>query len=328
MKFSIVSQIFEQIEYVTGRLEITRLLAGLLKKANAKEAEIICNISLGQLYPPFIGTKFNIAEKSAIKAVAEHVGIFEKEVKKESKQVGDLGAVVAQYKWSVDKELTLLQVYIALCEIERVSGIGSQEKKLWLLRKLLSDIDPISAKYVIRIVIGKLRLGFSDMTIIDALSWMIAGDKSLRPAIEDGYNVRANIGLIASTLKDEGIDAVKKIEIKVGIPILPAAAERLPTPNAIIKKIGSCVAQPKLDGFRLQVHLDKTKKKAEIHFFSRNLLDMSYMFPDLVHELKELDVNESIFEGEAIVYDPNTGRFLPFQETVKRKRKHGIEAAK
>jgi len=328
MKFRIVAKIFDQIEQVAARLEMTRLLADLFKQATAQEAEIIAHLSLGQLHPPYIGTQFNIAEKSAIKAVADHLGIDEKEVKKETKKHGDLGVVVAQYEWPVDKKLTVQQVYTALCGIESVSGVGSQEEKLRLLKELLADQDPISAKYIVRIVIGKLRLGFSDMTILDAFSWMEVGDKSLRQIIEDAYNIRANIGMIASTLKEKGIDAIKKMTIKVGTPILPAAAERLPTANAIIKKIGVCVAQPKLDGFRLQVHLDKTKKKTEIYFFSRNLLDMSYMFPDLFAALKDINVREVIFEGEAIGYDPNTGGFVPFQETVKRKRKHGIEEAK
>lgn len=178
-----------------------------------------------------------------------------------------------------------------------------------------------------RIILGTLRLGFSDMTLIDALSWMITGDKSLRSRIEHAYNLCADIGLIARELKAGGIEALDAMHIKMGIPIRPAAAERLPNAQAIIDKIGDCVAQPKLDGFRLQIHVDNTKETPEIHFFSRNLLDMSYMFPDLVASLKNLPVKQVIFEGEAIVFDPNTGNFLPFQETVKRKRKHGIDQA-
>ena len=60
-------------------------------------------------------------------------------------------------------------------------------------------------------------------------------------------------------------------------------------------------------------------------FFSRNLLDMSPMFPDLKKALEPVKATTLIVEGEAIVYDEETERFLPFQETVKRKRKHGIE---
>jgi DNA ligase-1 len=133
--------------------------------------------------------------------------------------------------------------------------------------------------------------------------------------------------LIAQTLKKAGITALDEMQIQIGIPIRPAAAERMPSPQAVFEKLGACVAQPKLDGFRLQIHIDKSKGKPRIDFFSRNLIDMSAMFPDLVNILLQLDIEMIICEGEAISYDPHTGTFLPFQETVKRKRKHGIEQA-
>lgn len=327
MKFSVVTQTFEEIEKVSARLEITRLLADLFEKASPDEAGIICNLSLGQLHPPYIGTQFNIAEKSMIKVLAQLLDEPEEAFKKHVKKIGDLGAVVAQGEWTRHAELTLLQVYDELCHIEQMGGAGSQEERIQYLIALLKKLDPISAKYIVRIMLGKLRLGFSDMTIVDALSWMEAGDKSLRDTIEHAYNIRVDIADIAKTLKKEGIEGLKKMSIRIGTPIRPAAAERLPTAAAIMEKLGDCVAQPKLDGFRLQIHIDNTKKKPEVFFYSRNLQDMSSMFPDIVPSLYHLPVKTIICEGEAIVYDPNTGVFLPFQETVKRKRKHGIEQA-
>ena len=136
-----------------------------------------------------------------------------------------------------------------------------------------------------------------------------------------------NVQTVTFASKSDGIKALEKMQIQIGIPIRPAAAERLPTAQAIIDKIGPCIAQPKLDGFRLQIHLDLTKKKSLIKFFSRNLKNMSEMFPDLVEALLQLQVKTLICEGEAICYDANTDSFLPFQETVKRKRKHGIDQA-
>lgn len=325
MEFKEVARIFSLIEATSGRLAMTQLLADLLKKATASEAAIICNISLGQLNPPHIGTQFNVAEKNMIKVIAQLLDKPESTIAADAKIKGDLGLVVEEGAWNTREQLTLHQVYKALHAIEQISGTGAHEEKVQQLYELLHQLDPISAKYVVRIVIGKLRLGFSDMTIVDALSWMEVGDKSLRDVIEEAYNICADIGLIAATLKEQGVKAVENMRIHVGIPIRPAAAERLPTARAIIEKIGHCVAQPKLDGFRLQIHVDKTGNTPKIHFYSRNLQDMSAMFPDVKAAIAELDVQELICEGEAIVYDPNTGSFLPFQETVKRKRKHNIE---
>lgn len=328
MKFSQVSHVFATIEPIQSRLEMTRCLADLLHKATPSEANIICNLSLGQLHAPYIGTKFSIAEKNAIKAVAELVQRPPKDVEKAVKELGDVGSFVAHAEWiSTDCQLTVHQVCERLEEIEQISGTGSHEEKIDQLKNLLIQLDSVSAKYVIRIILGQLRLGFSDMTLVDALSWMAVGDKSARSALEDAYNVCADIGIIAQTLKSEGLEAIKSMAIHVGIPIRPAAAERLPNAQAIIDKIGSCYAEPKIDGFRLQIHVDNTKKPSHVAFFSRNLQDMSHMFPDLTHAVKQLDVQTMICEGEAIAYDVNTGSFLPFQETVKRKRKHGIEQA-
>jgi len=335
MKFIEVAHSFDEIEPIAARLEITRLLAQLLKKASPHEAEIIANLSLGQLHPPHIGTQFNIAEKNLLKAVAQFLDKSEESVKKEMKRLGDIGLVLSAHEWKHSANLSVTELYHALCTLEEMSGTGSQEEKTDFLVKLFHQLDPLSAKFITRIIIGKLRLGFSDMTIIDALSWMETGDKSLRSALEDAYNVCADIGLIAKTLKEGGSTKIKHMNIAIGTPILPAAAERLPTAQAIFEKLGQCYAEPKLDGFRLQIHLDlssevltkegKTKHHAKIHFFSRNLQDMSAMFPDLAKEILKLDVTNLICEGEAIGYDPNTGGFLRFQETVKRKRKHGIE---
>lgn len=328
MKFKEVAQSFAEIEQTSSRNTITQLLADLLKKASSQEANIICNISLGELYPPYHESLFNIAQKTMIPIVATVLGESESSIKKEIKKVGDIGRIVEKGGWRKESDdFSVVQVYKELVAIEKISGTGSQEKKSDALELLLRSVDPVSAKYIVRIVLGKLRLGFSDMTVVDALSWMETGDKSLKKIIENAYNVCVDMGLIASTLKKNGIKAVENMSIMIGIPIRPAAAERLPTAAAIFKKIGKCIAQPKLDGFRLQIHIDHGKSRPRILFFSRNLKDMSAMFPELIKPLERLKVKTMICEGEAIGYDANTNSFLPFQETVKRKRKHGIDKA-
>jgi DNA ligase-1 len=328
VKFKDVAEYFSRIEETSGRVEMTKILAELFKKASPRDAEIIVNLSLGQLHPPYIGTQFNIAEKSIVSILIDFLGITEATIKQGVKTLGDLGLIVMDYTWKTSDGLTVVQLYDELDRIEKISGTGSAEEKAKSIRALLEQLTPLEAKYVIRIILGKLRLGFSDMTVIDGLSWMEAGDKSLRGEIEHAYNVCVDLGLIASELKANGMQAVKHMTVHIGIPIRPAAAERLPTAKAIVEKLGEgCIAQPKLDGFRIQIHLDKRGKTPKIHFFSRNLIDMSHMFPDLTEAVATLNVTDMICEGEAIVYDPNTDTFLPFQETVKRKRKHGIEEA-
>ncbi|MFH1462080.1 MAG: ATP-dependent DNA ligase [bacterium] len=326
MKFLEVAQVFDQIEQESSRTEMTKLLANLFKIATPNQASIISYLTLGELNPTYIGTQFNFAFKSMIKVLAKFLDKTEATIKVRASKLGDLGLLIQEYDIAGSRDL------LSLNEVERelqafleISGDGAVEKKERKLLELFEKLDSLSIKYVIRIILGKLRLGFSDMTLLDAFSWMKVGDKSLRKDLEEAYNICADIGLIIKILKEEGVDGIKKGKIVPGVPVRPASAERLANAKAIVKKLGDCIAQPKLDGFRLQVHINKTKSKPEVNFFSRNLQDMSYMFPDLKKAVLDLDVDTLVAEGEAIAVDTQTGTFLPFQETVKRKRKYGIE---
>ena len=113
-----------------------------------------------------------------------------------------------------------------------------------------------------------------------------------------------------------------------GAPIRPSLAERLPSAEKILEKVGKQVAvEPKFDGFRCELHIWTHKGEKKVRIFSRNLENTTAMFPDLVQAAKKLEVKSVILDGEAIAYDLKNDRFLPFQETVQRKRKYGIDEA-
>lgn len=327
MKFSTVADCFARIESIDSRNEITQMLAALLKEANPYEASLMMYLAMGLLQPSYKAHQFAFAQKSMIKCLAELFGEPLELVQEQVDKVGDVGSLFSLYPWDNEPNLELEEVYDVLVKFEGISGTGSQEQKSQFFQHLLRQLDAHSAKYVVRMVLGTLRLGFSDMTLLDALSWMSTNDKSVKTILEGAYNRCADLGLIARVFKESGLEGVNKIDITVGIPIRPAAADRLSDATEIFEKLGHCVAQPKLDGFRLQVHMIRKESSVEVYFFSRNLLDMSQMFPELVAAVLQLPVDSLIVEGEAIVFDPNIGQFLPFQETVKRKRKHGIEEA-
>ncbi len=325
MKFKDLVIIFETLEKISSRTAMTQELAALFKKTDVHTIRKVVYLVSGSLYPLYHATQFSIAQKIMIKIIAQTVDTTEENITNVMKECGDLGLVIEQFVWSKTEDYTILEVYEKLCLLEKISGKGSQELKQNALAALLKKVDPLEAKYIVRIVLGTLRLGFSDMTIIDALSWMCVGNKSLKDVLEHAYNMCADTGLLAEILVTEGIEGIKKIKIHLGVPIRPAAAERLASPAAIIEKIGPCVAQPKLDGFRLQAHIDKSAGVVKIRFFSRNLLDMSAMFPELIKVCENVPVTQAIIDGEAIVYDPDTHRYMNFQETVKRRRKHDIQ---
>lgn len=365
MKFSRLAQYFSRIEATPKRLEITAILAELFKESSPEEIDKICYLVLGQLAPLYEGVEFNLASKMLIRIMADAYIMERAKVEKIVKEKGDLGeAAVELAKIEPPRlgertsevprrQLAVSAVYNRLRKIAEDSGTGSQERKVREMALLFQALDPLSVRYVARIPVASLRLGFSDKTILDALSVAEAGDKSLRPLIERAYNVSADIGRIAQLVKSKGVKGLKKIEVTVGVPVRMAAAERLPTPVEILGKMGGkLAAEPKYDGFRVQVHLDKGKRKNAkgkkeeqlglgdidggglpseafgegwVRIFSRNLENTTPMFPEIAIAAQKLPARSVIFEGEAIAYNPETEEFEPFQETAKRKRKYGVK---
>jgi DNA ligase-1 len=104
--------------------------------------------------------------------------------------------------------------------------------------------------------------------------------------------------------------------------VLSALAERLPSPEEILRKLGEVVAEPKYDGVRIQAQ----KQGNEVWLFTRRLENVTAAFPDIVRGMREqVTAHDVILDGEAVGYDPNTGRLLPMQETARRRRTHGVE---
>lgn len=328
MKFSRLAAFFAKLEATTSRNEIAGTLADLFREAKEDEIAKICYLALGELVPTYRGIEFSIAEKMLLKALAVAYNTPASQVQARYKNKGDLGdtAEILALNIAPKQELTVADVYERLMEIAKESGTGSQERKIRKTSDLLVSLDPLSAKFVARILIAKLRLGFSDITMLDALSFMIKGDKSGRMAIEQAFNITADIGEIASKVKRGGLSALAQLNPKPGVPIRPSLTERIPDMRDIIRKLGPIVAvEPKLDGLRTQIHLWSKGGKKHVVIFSRNLENTTHMFPEIVKAAQGLAVSSAIFDGEAIGYDPKSGRFAAFQETVQRKRKHGID---
>ncbi len=322
MTFSELAKYFQRLEETASRNTMTEILADLFRKAKPQEIGEICYLLQGRTVPLYEAVEFGIADKFMIRAIALAYHAPEREAQKAFKKLGDLGSA-AQSLHRGGGTMRVSDVFAKLDALSRVGGQGSQEKKIALLADLLKGVDGLSARYLARIPLDKLRLGFSDMTILDALSFMEAGNKSLRPRLEEVYNVRPDIGLLAQTVKSEGVKGLVRVKAKVGAPILAALCSRLPNADEMIKKMGEVAVEPKYDGVRVQIHVTRN----EVKTFSRNLENTTDMFPELSEIRKQLNAYEVILDSEAVGEDPKTGRLFSFQETMTRKRKHEITAA-
>jgi DNA ligase-1 len=163
------------------------------------------------------------------------------------------------------------------------------------------------------------------MTIIDALAAAWGGLTRSRPAIEHAYNISSDLGLVASRLAHGGLGAMQAIQTEPFHPVRPMLAERLGSAEAILAQLdGRCAAEFKYDGARLQIH----KRDQHVEIFSRRLEPVTSQYPDAVELARNhLRADSAIMEAEAIARDPDTDELLPFQDLMRRKRKHGVAEA-
>lgn len=333
MKFRELAKYLEKLEKTSSRNEITRILADLFTKADASELDKITYLLLGRLAPAFKGVVFNMADKMLIKAIAKAYGQDSQKVLGIYKKTGDLGTATEQlsnldkFRKTDRKLLSVSDVYGKLLHIAKDAGEGSQERKIGGMAGLFSGADPLSARFIARIPVGRLRLGFSDKTVIDALSFLLAGDKSAKPALEKVYQVLPDVGLLAKRSKEQGIGkVVAKVKPEVGVPVLPMLAQRIKGSEEMIKKMGKVSVEPKLDGLRLSLHF-KSGAGGFVKAFTRNLNENSWMFPELNQMQRYIDARKVILDCEAVGLDEETKQLANFQETMTRRRKHEIEAA-
>jgi len=342
MKFRDFANYLERLEATTKRLEITSILADLIKNMDQEEADKGVYLSLGYLKAIYENPKFNIAEKMVIRILELAFETDKQAIENHYAKLGDLGDVAFEMsKTKKSQSPGLKNVYESLVEIANIEGPGSQELKVKKSAELLKKMDPLSAKYSVRIILGTIRLGFTELTIIDALAELL-GDKKLSEQIENRYSIHPDIGLITKIIKKEGIKGIEKIKIETGVPILAQRCQRLSDPKEVIEKMGRIWAEFKFDGTRVQLHMNrKIKPKSKdieqsdlfgrenskilIKTFTRNLEETTHQYPDIIEAANKLIMADSvILDGEAIGLDKKTGEFLPFQETIQRKRKYGV----
>ena len=324
MKFKDFVVYLERLEKTSSRLAITDILVELLRKLEAGESRVAMYLIVGRVAPDFEPIEFGMAVKMVIRAVALAADKKIDVVEKAYKSKGDMGILVKELEFGVEGgEMSLVQVHENLLNMAKDSGTGSQERKVESLKQLLVSMSPDERKYVVRIVLGKLRLGFSSKTIFDALSQMEEGNKSLRKALDERFQIFPDVGLLVEQIKESGMAGLSKIKIKSGVPVVPALCQRLNSYQEIVSKMKDVAVERKYDGTRVQIHFNR--KSGEVRTYTRNLEETSKMFPELVQMGDWIEADDVILDSEAVGIDPVTQKVMPFQVTITRKRKHGIE---
>lgn len=339
MRFQDLAAFFERLEATSKRLEMFDILADLFRRAAPDDIKPIIYMSQGRLQPAFQeGLEIGMSDKLLTRALAEAAQQTPEEVLAHFKSSGDLGTTAeALLAGRAGEGLTVVEVYQEFRSIANTAGEGSVEKKLCNLTDLLSASSPREAKYIARFVMGRLRLGVGDATVLEALVLAKLGGREFKPELERAYNLCSDLGLVGEAAGKGGLDAIAKLAVQVGYPIRMALCERVAAPEDIIEQMAEkekgpgsrkkaprvrpCAVEPKLDGIRCQIH----KHGERIDIFSRNLERTTPMFPDIVEAVtRQVRARDIIFEGEALAFDEGTGELQPFQTTIQRKRKHEV----
>ena len=331
LKYSLLADAYERIESTSKRLEMTNHLVNLIKQTPKALLSKVAYLTQGKLYPDFEGIEIGMAERMVIMCLVKTSGKKKEEVIDLWKRIGDLGSTAEhllskQYsmKLITSQPLTVERVYHTLDKIAHTSGKGTVGTKVGLLVGLLIDATAKEARYLVRIVTGKLRLGIGDMTFLDALAIAYGEGKASRADVERAYNRSSDLGLVSETLANEGLDGIRRFKIRMGRPIRPMLCERLTTADAVLTKLdGRGSAEFKYDGLRIQAHITPDR----ISLFSRRLENITSQFPDVIEALIScVNAAELIVEGECVAVDPNTEEILPFQVVTQRRgRKYELK---
>src|SRR5215216_2425469 len=319
MRYERVAEAYRDLEAASGRIALIERLAELFRQTPDDLLPTVALLCQGQIAPDFAGVELGMAERLAARAVAQAAGAPVARVMAGLRDTGDLGLAAEQLLGELDPDrpatLEVGTVFDGLHEIAGAEGVGSQGRKLAGLADLLGQATPLEARYLVRTV-----------TILDALAEVHAGGRKQRTILERAYNICSDLGLVAATLVSGGLAEVEAMEVRTGYPVRPMLAQRLSEPGEILAKLGgTCAAEYKYDGIRVQAH--RTADGA-LELYTRRLDRVSTQFPEVVKLLDaSLGPREAILEGEVVAFDPASGELRPFQDVMFRRRKYGIAEA-
>jgi len=331
VEFSVLADTFEMMEKTIKLLELTQHLVYLFEKTPTETVSKIVYLIQGKLRPDFEGVELGVAEKLAIKAIAKSSGIPAKRIVEAYDREGDLGmassSILGQKTQTtfLIEDITVERVYETLLKIAGLEGSRSQDMKIKYISSLLNDATPTEARFILKILLGTLRLGIAENTVMDALAITHTGTKSNRGSLERAYNVSSDLGRVAEAVSESGMAGLDGFRVAVFSPVRPMLAERVKSEQEAVEKMGErFAAEYKLDGERVQIHTSGGRTV----LFSRSLENITGYYPDIVERIPgALRTSEAILEAEAVAVSVEGGEFLPFQELMHRRRKYGVEKA-
>ncbi len=343
MYFSEFVQTLNKLEQTPSRNQKIEILSDLFKKLDKTEIKPAMYLLIGRVAPKYISKEFNFSEKLILRGIALALNLKLNDVIDVYSKYGDLGETIFNLKMKgIYKNFQINDIFIQLNLLSSASGQGAVDKKLKIFTELIYKVDPLSAKFIIRIILSKLRLGLNEKTLLDALSWTVAKDKNLRKLLDRAYGARGDIGFIAEMVLEKKLEYLKDIKILPGVPVASKLVEREKSIEDAFRRMGKSIVQWKYDGLRTQIHKFQTKGDAldtkneqyalidssfskNVKIFSRNMEELTNMFPEILSDCQNLNLLDVVLDSETVGFDEKDNRFISFQDTIKRRRKYDVK---
>ncbi|CAL2264689.1 unnamed protein product [Prunus armeniaca] len=345
--FAFVCLAFDLIANETGRIAITDIVCNLLRTVmhtTPEDLVPVVYLAANRIAPAHEGLELGIGDASIIKALAEACGRTEAHVKKQYKELGDLGLVAkasrsSQSMMRKPDSLTVTKVFSTFRQLAKESGKDSQEKKKNHIKALLVAATDCEPQYLIRLLQTKLRIGLAEQTLLAALGQAaVHAEKHSTPPshiqspieeaakiVKQVYSLLPDYDKIIPALLSGGVwNLPKTCSFTLGVPVGPMLAKPTKGVSEIVQKFQDTeyTCEYKYDGERAQIHF---MEDGSVEIYSRNAERNTGKFPDVVvavSRLKKSSVTSFVLDCELVAYDRVKQKILPFQVLSTRARKN------
>lgn len=328
MKYEVMVRLYESLSKTTKKLEKTRLLADFLPRLKGHEAWAY--LLRGRVFPEYDIREFGVSRQLTIKAIAKASGLPHEKVAKEFNRIGDLGDVAAlliAHKKQVSlvkRELSVEHVLTSLRTLCTIIGKGTVEKRVAIIVELLLSASSDEARYLVRTLLGDLRVGVADALLLDAIVLACFPNGHGAEKVKYAYDLLVDFAAVLD-MAFKGVHAFDHVTLIPGRPLnVMLAVKTLDFADAFRMCGTPAVFEHKYDGFRVLISSDGR----EVKLFTRRLEEVTTQFPDIVAYAKEhVKAKSFIIDSEAVGFDRATHRYKPFESVSQRiKRKHHIDS--
>ncbi len=327
MLYSEFVQLYEKLSLTTKKLEKIELLAFFLPKL--KSDEDLIYLLRGKVFPDYDVRELGISTQLVIKSISIASGFSISEVNSKFKLIGDLGDVsvellkIKKQNSLFSKKLTARHVIESLKKISSISGTGAIDKKIAIISELLIESTSREACYILRTLLGDLRIGVADAVLLGAINKAFFEGENMLDKIEKTYDLINDFAQLLK-LSISGKEAFEHVSLIPGRPLNVMLATKVSSIQEAFEVCGKPAAfEHKYDGFRVIISYDGKK----IKLFTRRLEEVTNQFPDIVEIIsKHVKAKSFILDAEAVGFDSIKNKYLPFEAISQRiKRKYDID---